>query len=111
MERQQIRSALCTCGFEESEERDFIVDTEFVDWGSFALVNLDVFAAIGDRLAAAGYRVATTQMLNLSVLKFWVEDKYRMKEHKDATVFRREKDKYLLLHQTFLTAQHMSRFL
>ena len=88
MDQRDIQSALRTCGFKESEERDFIVDTEFGDWNSFALVNSDVFAAIGDRLAAAGYRVTTTQMLNLSVLKFWVEDKYRMKEHIAFKIFK-----------------------
>ena len=60
MEQRQIRSALRTYGFEESEEHDFIVDTEFGDWMSFASVNSDVFAALGDRLAAAGYRVTAT---------------------------------------------------
>ena len=108
MEQRQIRSALRTCGFEESEERDFIVDTEFGNWSSFALVNSDVFAAIGDRLAAAGYRVTTTEMLNLSVLKFWVEDKYWMKEHIAFNIFEREREEYFPLYQTFLTAQHMS---
>ena len=111
MERRQIRSALHACGFTKKEERDYIVDTEFGDWISFASVNSDVFAALGNRLATAGCKVTPTRMYNLSVLKFWVEDKYRMKEHKDATVFRREKDDYLLLYQTFLTAQHMSRTL
>ena len=67
-----MRSVLCTCGFRESEEQDFIVDTELGDWNSFASVNSDVFAAIRDRLTATGYRVTTTRMLNLSVLKFWV---------------------------------------
>ena len=108
MEQQQIRSALSTCGFEESEERDFIVDTEFGDWNSFALVNLDVFAAIGDRLASAGYRVTTTQMLNLSVFKFCVEDKDGMKEHIAFKIFKQERDEYFPLYQAFLTAQHMN---
>ena len=94
MERRQIRSALRACGFTKSEEQNFIVDTEFGDWISFALVNSDVFAALGNRLTTAGCKVTATRMHNLSVLKFWVEDKYRMKEHKDATVFRREKDEY-----------------
>ena len=111
MERQQIRSALCACGFTKSEEQDFIVDTEFGNWNSFALVNSDVFAAFGNCLATAGCRVTATRMLNLSVLKFWVEDKYRMKEHKDSTIFRRGRNEYLPLYQTFLTAQHMSRTL
>ena len=57
MDRLEIRAALRTCGFEAREERDFIIDTEFGDWSSFALVNLDIFAALGDRLAATGCRV------------------------------------------------------
>ena len=111
MERRQIRSALRACGFTKREEQDFIVDTEFGDWISFSSVNSGVFAALGNRLAIAGCRVTATGMHNLSVLKFWAEDKYRMKEHKDATIFRRERNEYLRLYQAFLTAQQMSRTL
>ena len=111
MEQQQIRSVLRACGFTESEEQDFILDTEFGDWNSSASVNSDVFAALGDRLATAGCRVTATQMLNLSVLKFWVEDKYMMKEHISSTIFRRERNEYFPLYQAFLTSQQMSRTL
>ena len=75
------------------------------------MVNSDVFAALGDRLATAGCRVTATRMLNLSVLKFWVEDKYRMKEHISSKIFKRERNEYLSLYQAFLTAQHISRTL
>ena len=104
MERRHIKAALRICGFETRECRDFIVETEFGTWRSFSSVDSNFFAALGDRLEFAGFNITATQTLNLSVLKVWVEDKYRMKEHKDATVFRQEKDKYLLLYQTFLTA-------
>ena len=106
MERRHIKASLIICGFESRECRDFIVDTEFSTWRSFVSVYSHVIATLGARLAAAGFVVTATQMLNLSVLKFWVEDKYRMKENWiDSRDFEREIQQYFPIYQTFLIAQ------
>ena len=86
MERRHIKAALRICGFESSECRDFIVETEFDSWRSFT----NSFTTLGGRLATAGYNITAAQTLNLSVLKFWVEDKYRMKERITAKDFQEE---------------------
>ena len=108
MERRHIKASLLICGFESRECRDFIVDTEFSTWRSFVSVYSHVIATLGARLAAAGFVVTATQMLNLSVLKFWVEDKYRMKENFTSNDFKQEIQQYFPLYQTFLIAQSTS---
>ena len=57
MDQRDIQATLRTCSIEAREDRDFIVETVFGDSSSFALVNLDVFAALKDCLAVAGCRV------------------------------------------------------
>ena len=108
MERQFIKASLLTCRFKSRECRDFIVDTEFGTWGSFYSVDSNVFATLRGRLAAAGFDITATQMLNLSVLKFYVEDKHRMKENFTSEDFKQEIQQYFPLYQTFLTAQSTS---
>ena len=108
MERQDIKAALHICGFKTLVHRDFIVETEFGIWRSFTSVDSNVFATFGARLAFAGYNVTATQILNLSVLKFWVEDKYRMKEDFTSNDFGQEIEQYFPLYQTFLIAQSTS---
>ena len=68
MERRDIKAALLICGFEIREHRDFIVDTEFDTWRSFTLVDSNVFATLGARLAFTGFDITATQILSLSVL-------------------------------------------
>ena len=111
MERQDIKAALHICGFKTLVHRDFIVETEFGIWRSFTSVDSNVFATFGARLAFAGYNVTATQILNLSVLKFWVEDKYRMKENFTFNDFRQEIEQFFPLCQTFLIAQSTSHII
>ena len=74
MERRFIKSSLLTCGFKDPDCLDFIVGTEFGTWRAFRSVDPNVFATLRGRLAGAGFDCTATQMLNLSVLKFYVED-------------------------------------
>ena len=107
MERRHIKAALRICGFELSECRDFIVETEFDSWRSFT----NSLTTLGGRLATAGYSITAAQTLNLSVLKFWVEDKYRMKERITSKDFQEEIIQYFPIYQTFLIAQSTSRII
>ena len=111
MVRRFIKASLLTCGFESRECRDFIVDTEFGTWRSSPSVDSNFFATLGDRLAFAGFNITATQTLNLSVLKFWVEDKYRMKENFTSNDFKQEINQYFPLYQTFLIAQSTSHII
>ena len=78
MERRDTKEALITCEFTERRHRDFIVDTEhFNHWESFTLVDFDALATLGQ---IADFDVSATQLFRLSVLKFWIEDKNRMRE-------------------------------
>ena len=94
MEQRNIQAALRTCGFEAREDCDFVVETEFGDWRSFPSVDSDVFVTLGACLVVTRCKVTAIQMLNLSVLKFWVEDKYRMKERITSKIFEQEREEY-----------------
>ena len=111
MERQHIKAALRTCGFEPRQCREFLVNTEFGSWRSFSSVNTDFFDALGDRLKIAGFNITVRQTLNLSVLKFWVEDKHRMREGMTSRDFQEEITQYFPLYHTFLIAQNASRIM
>ena len=91
MERQDIKAVLFICGFERRRHRNFIVDTEFNSWESFTLVDSDAFATLGQ---IADFYVSATQILRLSVLKFWIEDKYRMREPLSSIHFSRDIEQY-----------------
>ena len=108
MERRFIKASLLTCGFKDPDCRDFIVGTEFGTWRSFYSVDPNVFATLRGRLAGAGFDCTAIQMLNLSVLKFYVEDKHRMKEYFTSNDFKREIQQYFTIYQDFLTAKSMS---
>ena len=110
-ERQDIKTALLICGFEVHELCDFIIDTEFGTWRSFTFVDSNVFATLGARLAFEGFNITATQTISLSILKFWVEDKYRMKENFTSTDFEQEIKQYFPLYQTFLIAQCTSHII
>ena len=87
MERRDIKAALFICGFERCRHHDFIADTEFNSWESFTLVDSDAFATLGE---FADFNISATQILRLLVLKFWIEDKYRMKEPLSSIYFRQD---------------------
>ena len=111
MERRDIKAALRIFGFKTREYCDFVVETEFGTWRSFASVDSNIFATLGACLAFVGYNGTATQILNLSVLKFWVEDKYRMKENFTFNDFRQEIEQFFPLCQTFLIAQSTSHII
>ena len=90
MEQRDIKEALKVCGFTDPTHCNFIVHTEnFSRWGSFILVNFDAFATLR---ATATFDISATQLLRLSVLKFWIEDKIRMNEPHLASQFRQDID-------------------
>ena len=73
MKRRDIKEALRTCGFADRTHRDFIVHTEsFNWWGSFTLVDFDALATLR---TTAPFDISASQLLRLSVLKFWIEEK------------------------------------
>ena len=109
MERQDIKEVLMTCGFTERRHRDFIVDTEhFNQWEFFTLVDFDVLATLGQ---IADFDISATQLFRLSILKFWIEDKNRMREPHFSIHFRRDIDQCFQLYQAFLTAQSSNNFI
>ena len=109
MERQDIKAALFTCGFTERRHCDFIVDTEYFNcWEFFTLVDSNAFATLGQ---ITDFDVSATQLFRLSVLKFWIEDKYRMRKPHSSIHFRRDIDQYFRLYQAFLTAQSTNNFI
>ena len=109
MEQQDIKEALKTCGFTERRHRDFIVDTEnFNRWESFTLVDFDALVTLKQ---TADFDISATQLFCLSVLKFWIEDKNRMREPHSSIHFRRDIDQYFQLYQAFLTAQSSNNFI
>ena len=102
MEQRDIKETLKTCGFTERRHCDFIINTEnFNRWESSTLVDFDVLATLGQ---ITDFDISATQLFRLSVPKFWIEDKNRMKEHQSSIHFKRDKDQYFQLYQAFLTA-------
>ena len=102
MEQRDIKEAPKTCGFTDCTHRDFIVHTENSNrWGSFTLVDFDALATLR---TTTTFDISASQLLRLSVLKFWIEDKNRMKEHHFASQFRQDIDEYFQLYQAFVTA-------
>ena len=95
MEQRDIKAALFICGFQIRRHCDFIVDIEFSSWKSFTLVDSDAFATLGQ---FADFDISATQILRLSVLKFWIEDKYRMREPHSSIHFRRDIEQYFRLY-------------
>ena len=103
MKRRDIKEALKTCGFTDCTHRDFIVYREnFNWWGSFTLVDFDALATLR---TTTTFDSIASQLLRLSVLKRWIEDKNRMKERHLASQFRQDMDEYSQLYQAFVTAQ------
>ena len=95
MERGDIKEALNTCGFIDPKHRNFIVHTEnFNYWGCYTLVDFDALVTLR---ATAPFDISATQLLRLSVLKFWIEDKIRMNERHLASQFRQDIDQYFQL--------------
>ena len=91
MKQRDIKAAHFICGFERRRHCDFIVDTEFNSWESFTLVDSDAFVTLGQ---IADFDVSATQILCLSVRKFWIEDKYRMREPLSSIHFSRDIEQY-----------------
>ena len=69
------------------------------------MINFDALVALRQ---TADFDTSASQLFCLSVLKFWIEDKNRMKEHQFFIHFKRDKDEYFQLYQAFLTAQNNS---
>ena len=87
---------------------DFIVNTEFSTWKSFTLVDFNAFTTFGE---FTGFNISATRILCLSVLKFWIEGKYRMKETISSIHFGQDIEQYFPLYQTFLTAQRTNHII
>ena len=66
------------------------------------MVDFDASATLR---TTAPFDISASQLLRLSVLKFWIEDKNRMNERHLASQFRQEIDEYFQLYQAFVTAQ------